>query len=283
MLKLLIHILLFALLASCGGGDGESTRGGTNTPPAPGVPPGTGTWYRPALSATWQWQLNGVVNTTYSVDIYDIDLFDSSTMLIQDLHTSGKRVICYFSAGTYEPRRSDSNDFQAQDRGNPVVGWPDEAWLDIRSPNVQTIMKSRLDLAVQKGCDAVEPDNVDGYTNNPGFPLTAADQLAYNRLIANEAHLRGLAVGLKNDLDQVNDLVSYYDFAVNEQCFEYNECGTLQPFISAGKPVFSAEYNQTYVNDTAARNAMCAESIRLRFSTLVLPLALDGSYRGSCL
>ena len=144
-------------------------------------------------------------------------------------------------------------------------------------------MKSRLDLAVQKGCDGVEPDNVDGYTNTPGFPLTAADQLAYNRLIANEAHWRGLAVGLKNDLDQINDLIPYYDFAVNEQCFQYNECATLQPFISAGKPVFSAEYNQPYVNDLAARNALCAESIRLRFSTLVLPLALDNSFRHSCL
>lgn len=42
-------------------------------------------------------------------------------------------------------------------------------------------MQARLDLAVQKGCDGVEPDNVDGYQNNSGFPLTAQDQLAYNR------------------------------------------------------------------------------------------------------
>lgn len=277
----LLLLSLLNLLCACGGGDTPDSGAGTN--PAPGDPPVTGgNWYQPAVSATWQWQLSGTVNTSYNVEIYDIDLFDASTTLIQNLHTSGKRVICYFSAGSYENWRSDAAQFQAADLGNTLDGWAGERWLDIRSINVHAIMKSRLDLAVQKGCDGVEPDNVDGYTNNPGFPITAADQLAYNRLIANEAHLRGLAVGLKNDLDQINDLVSYYDFAVNEQCFEYNECAALQPFISAGKPVFSAEYDQRYVNDSAARNAMCAESIRLSFSTLVLPLALDGSYRDSC-
>lgn len=278
----LLLIFLFSLLSGCGGGGAPETGAGTN--PEPSDPPVTGgNWYQPPVSATWQWQLNGIVNTSYNVDIYDIDLFETSTMLIQDLHAAGKKVICYFSAGSYENWRPDAADFQTADLGNTLDGWAGERWLDIRSANVRAIMKNRLDLAVQKGCDGVEPDNVDGYTNNPGFPLTAADQLAYNRLIANEAHLRNLAVGLKNDLDQIGDLVSYYDFAVNEQCFQYNECGTLQAFISAGKPVFGAEYNQTYIDDSAARNAMCAESIRLSFSTLVLPLALDDSFRYSCL
>lgn len=277
-------LLLFLLSLLCACGDEGTPGSGAGANPEPGDPPVTGgNWYQPAVSTTWQWQLSGTVNTSYNVEIYDIDLFDASTTLIQNLHTSGKKVICYFSAGSYENWRTDAAQFQAADLGNTLDGWAGERWLDIRSINVHAIMKSRLDLAVQKGCDGVEPDNVDGYTNNPGFPITAADQLAYNRLIANEAHIRGLAVGLKNDLDQITDLVSYYDFAVNEQCFQYNECAALQPFISAGKPVFSAEYNQTYVNDSAARNAMCAESIRLSFSTLVLPLALDGSYRDSCL
>jgi len=90
-------------------------------------------------------------------------------------------------------------------------------------------------------------------------------------------------VGLKNDLDQINDLVTYYDFAVNEQCFQYNECDTLQPFIAAGKPVFSAEYAPNYVNNLATRNAMCAQANSLSFSALVLPLALNDTFRYSCL
>lgn len=45
-------------------------------------------------------------------------------------------------------------------------------------------MGRRLDKAVSRGCDGVEPDNVDGYTNHNGLGLTAADQLSYNKWLA---------------------------------------------------------------------------------------------------
>ena len=107
-------------------------------------------------------------------------------------------------------------------RGN---GWPGERWLDIRRLSVlEPLMATRFDMCRDKGFDAVEPDNMDGYRNSTGFPLTAHDQLAYNRLIAELAHERGLAVGLKNDLDQIPELVGDFDFAVNEECAEYDEC-----------------------------------------------------------
>ncbi len=242
----------------------------------------TGNWYQPPASVTWQWQLKGTVNTSYDVDIYDIDLFDSSETLIQQLHAADKKVICYFSAGSYEEWRPDADKFTTSDSGSPLDGWPGERWLDIHSTNVHSIMKSRLDLAVQKGCDGVEPDNMDGYDNDSGFNLTATDQLEFNRLIANEAHSRNLSVGLKNDLDQIDDLVAYFDFAVNEQCFEYSECDSLAPFINNGKAVLNAEYKEEYVNDDTARNAMCVESLNMQFSTLVLPLDLDDVFRFSC-
>ena len=85
-------------------------------------------------------------------------------------------------------------------------GWADEQWLDISNEELASVMRARLDLATQKGCDGVEPDNMDGYTNNTGFSLSAIDQLAYNKFIANEARKRGLSVGLKNDLDQIIEL-----------------------------------------------------------------------------
>ena len=69
------------------------------------------------------------------------------------------------------------------------------------------IMQARLDLAVQKRCDGVEPDNVDGYANDTGFDLSSLDQLTYNQWLASEAHTRNLSIGLKNDLDQVPALV----------------------------------------------------------------------------
>jgi len=212
--------------------------------------------------------------------MYDIDLYDTSVATINSLKNSGKVVICYFSGGSYEEWRDDANDFNASDRGNPLDNWPGEAWLDIRSTNVRAVMEARLDLAVTKGCDGVEPDNMDGYTNNPGFPLTAADQIDYNIFMAEAAHDRGLSVGLKNNVDQIPDLVDYYDFAVNEECFQYNECGTMKPFTDANKAVFNAEYG---VNSASARAALCADSIALELSTLVLDLELDDSVRYSCL
>ncbi|MCD6581907.1 MAG: endo alpha-1,4 polygalactosaminidase [Desulfuromusa sp.] len=283
MWKIFSTILLLSLLISCGSGSSSNSSDSSSPAPPPAVPPITaGNWYQPSVLATWQWQLQGAVNTSYNVDIYDIDLFDSSEALIQQLQQSGKKVICYFSAGSYEEWRSDADQFLADDLGNPLDGWAGERWLDIRSDNVHTIMKNRLDLAVQKGCDGVEPDNMDGYSNSSGFAFTATDQLGFNRLIANEAHLRSLSIGLKNDLDQISELVDYYDFAVNEQCFEYQECDLLAPFINNGKAVLNAEYEQKYVNDVNERDALCVDSISRQFSTLILPLSLDDSFRFSC-
>lgn len=50
-----------------------------------------------------------------------------------------------------------------------------------------------------------------------------------------EAHSRGLSVGLKNDVDQIHSLVSHFDWALNEECVQYNECNKYQPFFDAGK------------------------------------------------
>lgn len=250
-----------------------------NPDPAPNPEP----WYKPAVMDTWQWQLQGTINTSYSVNIYDVDLFDTSMQQITSLHEQNKKVICYFSAGTYEDWRDDANEFTASDLGNPLDEWPGERWIDVRSDNVRDIMKARLITAKDKACDGVEPDNVDGYTNNPGFSFTAIDQLDYNIWLASEAHKQGLSIGLKNNLDQVSDLVSHYDFAVNEQCFQYKECALLTPFIDAEKPVFNAEYKKIYINDQDARDALCLDANNRKFSTLILPLALDDSYRWSCL
>lgn len=249
----------------------------------PSLPPvENGTWYRPRVATTWQWQLLGTVNTTYDVALYDIDLFDVPASLIAQLRADGRKVICYFSAGSYEGWRPDAGRFQSTERGKTLEGFADEQWLDVRSSNVLLIMQDRLDLAVEKGCDGVEPDNVDGYANDTGFPLTAEDQLRFNRTIANAARTRGLAVGLKNDLDQLGQLVRYVDFAVNEQCHEFDECDRYVGWVAAGKPVFNAEYESRLVNDSDTRAAVCAASRALNIRTLILPLDLDDAFRLSC-
>jgi len=217
-------------------------------PPGATPKPSSGTpddvWI-PAPGTSWQWQLQGTIDTSFDVDMYDIDLEETPPETIDKLHADGRIVICYFSAGSYEAFREDKDDFAPELLGNTLDGWPDERWLDIRNVALRPILLKRLDLAVSKKCDGVEPDNVDGYQNNSGFPLTSTDQLEFNRWLAKEAHERALSIGLKNDLEQVNDLVDDFDFAVNEQCFEYQECNALSPFVAAGKAVFGVEYEGT--------------------------------------
>jgi hypothetical protein len=271
-----------------GNGDGNGNANGDNAAAFdPDVAAVTaGERFRPDVDATWQWQLqpgaSGKLNTDYDVEVYDLDLVDTPQEVIDDLHVQGRAVICYFSAGTYESFRDDADQFPASALGKPLEDHPTERWLDVRDGRLRQIMDARLDLAVAKQCDGVEPDNVDGYANDSGFALTDRDQLAYNRYLANAARQRGLSVGLKNDLDQVPALVDYFDFAVNEECHEYEECDTLAPFIDAGKPVFSAEYADEYVNNTAARAEVCASAANLNIRTLILPLDLDDSFRISC-
>lgn len=109
---------------------------------------------------------------------------------------------------------------------------PGERWLDIRRIDLLgPIMGARMDLAKTKGCDGLEPDNVDAYENDSGFKLTDSNQIAYNTWLAQQAHSRDLSVGLKNDVDQVKELVDHFDWTLNEQCWQYNECDTLEPFI----------------------------------------------------
>lgn len=279
----IIFLLSLTFLVGCGSGSSSNQDANVRVFDATVEPISGGSWYKPDTNTSWQWQLQGNINTAYNVEIYDIDLFDSDASLIESLKNDGKKVICYFSAGSYENWRSDKNNFPPSALGNTMDGWEDEKWLDISNEALVPIMRARLDLAVQKGCDGVEPDNVDGYTNNTGFALSATDQLAYNKFIANEARKRGLSIGLKNDLDQIIELEPYYDFSVNEQCHVYNECDKLQPFIDANKPVLNAEYEQEYVdNSNGERDSMCAETIALNFKTLVLPLDLDDSFRYSC-
>lgn len=270
-------LMLVVGAALCGG------CASSNGPLDPGVPPVTdGSWYRPNAATTWQWQLSGTVNTSYDVDVYDIDLFKEDASLIGALQADGKKVICYFSGGSFEEWRPDIGDFDDAALGKELDGWEGERWLDVRDVSVHAVMLARLDLAVSKGCDGVEPDNMDGYDNDSGFDMTAEAQLAYNRFIANEAHRRNLTVALKNDGPQANELVSYFDFSVNEECHQYDECADLAVFTDADKPVFNAEYPGRRADAEAARDQICAKAKAANMRTLLLPLLLDDSFRISC-
>jgi hypothetical protein len=236
---------------------------------------GAGGWWAPPPGATLQVQFAGLpVDQTVPASVYDLDAFDTAAPVVTSLHGAGRHVVCYVDAGTWEKWRPDAGQYPKAVKGKSN-GWPGEKWLDIRRLDVLgPILGARMDLCAAKGFDAVEFDNVDGYANKTGFKLTAADQLAFDRRLATEAHARGLGAGLKNDLDQVADLVASFDFAIDEQCAKYKECALLSPFISAGKPVFEIEYG-------LKTTKFCPQAAALGLAAMRKHLSLD-AWRQAC-
>jgi hypothetical protein len=231
--------------------------------------------WRPSPRTTWQWQLTTPVDRSVRAQMFDIDLFDNSSKVVRALHARGSRVVCYLDAGTLEPGRPDTSAFPAAVVGKELPDWPGEHWLDIRRLDVLgPIIDRRMDLCRKKGFDGVEADNVDGYANDSGFPLTAADQLRYNRFLAGAAHARGLSIGLKNDLDQAATLEPDFDWALDEQCFQYHECDRLRPFVRAHKAVFVVEYELSTASFCSRANADGFMAMRKRDSL--------GAWRQTC-
>ncbi|HEU4703941.1 MAG TPA: endo alpha-1,4 polygalactosaminidase [Conexibacter sp.] len=228
----------------------------------------------PPAHASWQWQLDGKLDLSVAARVYDLDGFDTSRAQVARLHRAGRYVVCYVNVGAWERWRPDAARFPRALLGADN-GWPGERWLDVRRiEQLAPLLRARFARCAAKGFDAVEPDNVDGYGNDSGFPLTAADQLRFNRWVARAAHAQGLAVALKNDLEQARALEPSFDFAVLEQCFEYDECTLARPFLRAGKGVYVAEY-------ALPTSAFCADARRLGVNAIRKRLDL-GAWRETC-
>lgn len=181
--------------------------------------------------------------------VFDIDLFQNDKALIDELHANGTKVICYFSAGTAELWRQDANYFPAHAQG---LGQPNKMgsrWLNINDGTVQQLMRKRIDLAVNKDCDAVDPAFIDAYqwpVEGTGFSISEDDAVAYVKMLAEHAHSKNLAFGLRRAPDIANQLMDNVDFSVCESCSKTKDCEAYQKFIDAGKPVFHVEYaNET--------------------------------------
>ena len=199
----------------------------------------------PAAGSKWQFQLQGLVDTSVDAHVFEIDGFATPASTVTTLHSLGRHVICYIDGGSWENFRPDAGRFPTALLGNVYSGYPNERWLDIRDQAaLPAILAARLhDQCVAKGFDAVEWDNVEGFNNDTGFPLTADDQLRFNTTLADVTHAAGLRVALKNDRGQAAALAPVFDEAVDEECQQFAECGLLQSFVDRGKPVFDVEYD----------------------------------------
>lgn len=220
-------------------------------------------WHPAPTTDAWQWELQGKFELTPGVSVYEIDGFEYPAADVKAIHRAGAKAICYLDVGSWEEYRPDASLFPKASIGAVYEGFPEERWLDIAHyRKFAPILEARIAMCARKGFDAVEPDNVNGWENKTGFPLTRSDQLRFDRWIARQVHRRGMAVALKNDSRQVRQLVGSFDFAVVEECFQYEECDLFEPFVEAGKAVFEAEYELPTSKFCAAAGALGFAAIR---------------------
>lgn len=272
---ILLICILIMFLCGCAGVP-EATQALSVSTPAPAIP--AGSVWDPMVGESFQLQFTGETDLSMEADVYDLDLFDTEEEVIDELHAGGSRVVCYISVGSWEDWRPDADQFPVEVIGNNYEGWPGEKWLDIRRIDLLSpILRARFDLCAAKGFDGIEPDNIEIHDNDSGFPISYQDQLAFALWLAEEAHERSLAIGLKNAPDMAADLVNIYDFSVLEDCFAYGWCADLQPFIDAGKPVFAIEYTDMRIDFEAA----CAEADALGLTMILKHRDLD-SFRRTC-
>lgn len=273
---------------------GEETPGHSSVPPtSSGLPtasvqplptivpdpsaPASSIW-RPAPGSSFEWQLSGELDLNISADVYDLDYETTTAEQVAALHAAGRRVICYVNVGAWEEYRPDAGEFPPAVIGKVYAGYPDERWLDIRRiDQLAPILQARFDLCQHKGFDGLEPDNIDGFEQNSGFPLTAADQIRFNKWLASQAHARGLVIALKNDGGQIADLVADFDFALVEDCVAQQFCADFRPFVEAGKAVVIVDYTDQQVTI----EQICTEARRYGYTGLLKHRDLD-AYRETC-
>ncbi|MFF9351357.1 endo alpha-1,4 polygalactosaminidase [Streptomyces sp. NPDC014734] len=142
--------------------------------------------------------------------------------------------ICYINAFQAQPgaEKEWDTDLLLRDEAGGVV--MDEEWgeamLDVRTAakreRIARKVNTWTDTCATKGYKAIDPDNYDSYARAPRGLLTADDAKAFLSLLADHAHAKGLAVGQKNTAELAparRDVGA--DFAVVEECGQYDECG----------------------------------------------------------
>jgi len=124
--------------------------------------------------------------------------------------------------------------------------------------------------------------DIDGYDNVNGLGLTEADAVDYIQFLSTEAHARGLAIGLKNAMGILSQVMDVIEFGVNEQCMEYQECGDYDDFLASGRPVLHIEYPNSAPDmttaqiETACSNMFTDASTKSGFNTILKTMDLDG-------
>ncbi|MET9377531.1 endo alpha-1,4 polygalactosaminidase [Streptomyces sp. NPDC002992] len=266
-------------VAAAGCGSSGGPRGGGDS--APSSQPPSGTVVRPEPHVGFDYQIGGPYPPAPGVGAVSRDRTVKPA--------PGLYNVCYVNAFQAQPDatewwQSNHPDLLLRHASGAVVMDKDwgEALLDVSTPakreRLAVIVGEWIAGCAAGGFQAVEADNLDSYERSQGL-LTAEDDLAFARLLVTRAHAAGLAIGQKNAVGLVERGRSLgFDFAVAEECGQYEECG---PYARAfDDRVFVIEYQ------AAGFHAACEAwgdrlSIVLRDED-VLPAGRPGHVRRTC-
>ncbi|KAK4154239.1 glycoside hydrolase superfamily [Chaetomidium leptoderma] len=277
------------------------------------------------VGAKWQIVIQNTIDISAPIAptdavVWDLDLYHVARTpgIVNYLRSNNPDVIlvCYFNAGLAQ---TSDCDYETRWKNSGLLGniyspdepqFSDERWINIKNETARNWVKRRITLARDLGCDAVDPDNIDGYLNDEdgnngtGWNLSESDYVNFVTELATHAHglttKQGFSmlIGQKNAPELVDQVGSVLDFAVLEDCKTLNDdedytfCGDFQTYISAGKPVFSIEYPSTLgdqdtgvCSPTGASDAQYAASCdttkgNTGFSTVLKIQGGDGELNG---
>jgi hypothetical protein len=204
-------------------------------------------WASPPANATFDYQIGEPYTPPAGVTVVSRD-HDATA-------AAGIYNICYVNA--FQAQTADASwwktshpDLLLHDKnGNLVI---DKDWNEIlldystaaKRAGLTTIVGGWIDQCASKGFKGVEPDNLDSYTRSKSL-LTESEAVAYAASLTSYAHGKGLAVAQKNDADlsTANAKQAGFDFAVAEQCADYDECQSYT--ATYGNHVIVIEYSQS--------------------------------------
>ena len=231
--------------------------------------------------------------------------------VVRALHASGKYSICYIEAGAFQTGFPDASNFAAADYGGKarqyrMKGYGNEWWFNIAgfrhyvagrnssltgaAVNIAAGLDRRISWCALEGQDAIEPDDLDGYTNRGdtgvtggGWHLSRADSAGFERWLAHDAHAHGLAIFQKNDPANAGANARNFDGMIIEECNSYRDpCsgggGDATPYLRAGKPVLNAEY----VEDGETSAKFCSADVAAGITGALFNVDLNGKTYVPC-
>jgi hypothetical protein len=193
----------------------------------------------PPTHAGFDYQIGGVYTPPSRVRVVTRDHTAAAA--------AGLYNICYVNAFQAQPgAEAEWGDLLLRDANGKIVMDDDwgEALLDLRTDDKRHRVAAKVDGWINdcaaKGYQGIEPDNYDSFTRSRDL-LTTDQAQSYIRLLSAHAHDKGLAIAQKNTPELAGNRVpNGLDFAVAEECGQYEECGDYTS--SFGDNVIVIEY-----------------------------------------